>query len=193
MKGEITLLGIAPVARIKFEFTLTHVRHTIAKDLHLIGHIGHSGRSQVQLQCVRIESLDLKTQWANRLSTRSQLDDTLQHTQRIGHLAFIVTKLAGIAYLQLQRRPIVGHKDAMIETHDALVVVQPGKRRWRFAHRVAANVDAATHIGILHWHRLVEEPIWRICNEGERESDREREKREAQEKRLKPAWEKPFA
>lgn len=194
MKGEITLLGIAPIACVKFEFTLAHVRHTIAKDLHLIGHIGHSGRSQVQLQCIGIETFDLKTQRPNRLGTRSQFDDTFQHTQRIGHLAFVVPKLAGVAYLQLQRRSIVGHKDAMIEAHDALVVMQPGERRRWFPHSVATEVHTAPHIGILHRHRLVEEPIRRICNEGEREWEREEEKdkRAAQKITVKARMGKPL-
>jgi len=46
--------------------------------------------------------------------------------------------LGDILHLQLQRGPIVGHENAVIEAHDAFAIVQPSEGWWRLTHRIAA-------------------------------------------------------
>lgn len=159
MEGEVPLLGIAPVSSAELELSVTHVGHPVTVDLHFVGHVAHPWRLDVQLEAVGVELLQLEPSRSQWLGPCPQLDHPLQHAQRIGHLALVVAELRGVLHLQLQRGTVVRHEDAVIEAHDALVVVQPGERWWRLAHRVAAQVHRPAHIGVLHGQGLVEEPV----------------------------------
>lgn len=163
MEGKVPLLGMIPVAGTELELAVAHIGHPIAIDLHFLRDIGHPRRPKVQLDAVGGEPSQLEARWSDGLGTRPQPDHSLQHAQRIGHLALVVPELGDIFHLQLERGPVVGHEDAVIEAHNALAVVQPGER-WRWlSHCVAAQVDRSAHIGKLHRLRLVVEPVGFIC------------------------------